>query len=195
MKDVELTQEIVRELLDYDPETGVLTWKERDRKWFKSDGSWKWWNTRYVGKEAGSRVGLRYGYEWKTVCILGKTCYSHRIVWIWMAGKLPSGCVDHINRDATDNRWCNLRVVARAENSLNLSKKKNNTSGVAGVSWDKSRKRWLSLVQYKNKKHNLGRFAEDDFESAVKAVEDFRRKHGFSEGHGKDYAHYYKGVK
>ncbi len=49
---MELTQETVRELLDYDPDTGLLTWKERDVKWFKNEHASKVWNAKYANKEA-----------------------------------------------------------------------------------------------------------------------------------------------
>ena len=47
-----ITQEIIRKLLDYDPETGKLTWRARDRKWFKSDRDCNAWNAKLSGKEA-----------------------------------------------------------------------------------------------------------------------------------------------
>jgi hypothetical protein len=53
---IELNQEVVRELLDYFPETGELIWKRRARKWFVSDGSWKSWNAKNAGKPALSSV-------------------------------------------------------------------------------------------------------------------------------------------
>jgi hypothetical protein len=58
---VELTQAIVRELLDYSPETGALLWCERDRRWFGSDRIWKTWNARFAGQPAGTLSG-DYGY-------------------------------------------------------------------------------------------------------------------------------------
>lgn len=48
----ELTAEIARELLDYDPLSGALTWKKRDRKWFSRSNQWKNWNGRYAGRQA-----------------------------------------------------------------------------------------------------------------------------------------------
>ena len=66
-----LTQEIVRELLDYDPETGTLTWRERDRKWFKSDKSWKIWNSRYANKEAFTSLDHWTVFSW--------CCFSQNI--------------------------------------------------------------------------------------------------------------------
>jgi hypothetical protein len=47
-----LTQTVVRELLAYDPATGTLTWKRRDRRWFSSDRIWRSWNTKHAGKIA-----------------------------------------------------------------------------------------------------------------------------------------------
>jgi hypothetical protein len=50
----QLTQKIVRELLDYNPKTGVLTWRRRHRKWFTSDRICNMWNTKFAGKPAFS---------------------------------------------------------------------------------------------------------------------------------------------
>ena len=51
MKKRKVTYEIVREFLDYYPGTGILIWKYRDRKWFKSNGSWKTWNIYKVRRK------------------------------------------------------------------------------------------------------------------------------------------------
>jgi hypothetical protein len=63
MKPRKLTQAIVRELLDYNPRTGVLKWKRRDRRWFKSDRDWKAWNSlhanRPIVREALINVAMR----------------------------------------------------------------------------------------------------------------------------------------
>lgn len=195
MNKPELTQEIIRELLDYDPETGVMTWKERDGEWFKSDRDCKAWNARWAGREAGSCRATRanYGYARKELVILHTTYLYHRVIWLWMTGEWPKDHIDHINRDATDNRWRNLRLTDACGNNLNKSMYRNNSSGFSGVLWRKDRKRWEAAVRVGGKIHHLGCFVEDDLESAAKAVEDFRREHGFSEDHGKEHAHYYKG--
>ncbi|EKF16891.1 HNH endonuclease, partial [Nitratireductor pacificus pht-3B] len=59
------TVETLRELLVYDPETGILTWKVRPRRHFKTDGAWKGWNARYAGKLAGTpNSSVSIGSEW-----------------------------------------------------------------------------------------------------------------------------------
>ena len=66
--------------------------------------------------------------------------------------------VDHINRNPFDNRACNLRWATLSENAVNSKIWASNTSGVKGVSWDKSRDRFSAIIQYNNQKHFFGFF-------------------------------------
>ena len=81
-----LTQEIVKEFLDYNPETGKLIWKKRDRKWFSSNKSYNTWNSRYADKEGFTSLDNR-GYN--SGRIFDKTYRSHRVIWLWMTGEWP----------------------------------------------------------------------------------------------------------
>lgn len=78
----------------------------------------------------------------------------HRIIMDAPTGKV----VDHINRDPTDNRKINLRLCTQRENGKNLSKKKNNTSGIVGVAWDKARNKWIAKIKVDYKSIHLGRY-------------------------------------
>lgn len=73
--------------------------------------------------------------------------------------------VDHINHDIYDNRKSNLRVVNKSENMMNSNISTRNTSGVKGVSYDKSRNMWKAYIQADGKFYNLGRYT--DFNDAV----------------------------
>ena len=70
----------------------------------------------------------------------------------------PELIVDHINRDKTDNRKCNLRITSNVENNLNTGLHKHNTSGVKGISYDKRNNMFEAYVNKYNKKINLGRY-------------------------------------
>lgn len=74
----------------------------------------------------------------------------------------PKQCVDHINKNKADNRKQNLRICERAENDRNRSLYVTNTSGVAGVYFDKKRKKWVASITYNRKKVYIGRFAEKE---------------------------------
>jgi len=73
--------------------------------------------------------------------------------------------VDHINRNPLDNRKVNLRICTSHENSMNASLSKNNTSGVNGVYWDKSKNKWCAEIKYNYKKIFIGRY--DSLEKAT----------------------------
>lgn len=135
--------ERLRELLAYDPETGVLTWKPRD-------GNTKW-TTRYAGQPAGSLKVNPFGYKHFDVSIDKAIYKAHRVIWKMQTGSDPSGEVDHRNRDASDNKWANLRDVSYQENQLNKNINRNNTSGVSGVSWHKGAQKWMLRLIYKKK--------------------------------------------
>ena len=93
-----------------------------------------------------------------------KKIYAHRIVM--RVGDFEiNNQIDHINGNTLDNRKQNLRVVTSRQNSLNSSTRKDNTSGVTGVCWDKRRRKWLVRIYENGKEINLGYY--DDFDTAV----------------------------
>ena len=163
-----------RELLDYNPETGELTWRRRQASWFATERACKIWNTRYAGKAAFTYISS-HGY--KVGSILGTNYLAHRIAWLIHYGEFPQDEIDHINRNRTDNRIENLRVVTSGKNSTNTGMYKNNTSGVKGVFWHIQNQRWYASIGVGGNMQWLGYF--DDFQSAVRARKNAEVLHGF----------------
>lgn len=123
-----LTQSIVRELLDYDPVSGKLTWKERSAKWFKDigsggqEGNSSRWNGNYAGKETFNYVSKTGYYVGR---ILGKDYKKHRIIWLYEYGFMPK-IIDHIDGNKLNNSLDNLREVSHLDgkNALDVVKEK-----------------------------------------------------------------------
>lgn len=108
----------IRRLLDYDPATGILTWRHRPPELFSVPFKAAAWNARYAGKEAfinehvsGYRKGL----------LFGKTYRAHRVAWAIFYGDWPAPGLDldHANGVKTDNRIANLRLATRSQNRRN----------------------------------------------------------------------------
>ena len=74
--------------------------------------------------------------------------------------------IDHINHNLFDNRKCNLREVTHSQNIMNSSKRSDNTSGVTGVSWCKSKNKWIAYIAMNGKQKYLGAFEKK--EEAIK---------------------------
>lgn len=103
-----------------------------------------------------------------------KKVYAHRIVMD--AGDYDfNNPVDHINGNTLDNRRQNLRIVTVRQNVLNTSIRKDNTSGVTGVCWDKRKQKWLVRIYDNGKEINLGYF--NDFENAVQVRKEAEEKY------------------
>jgi len=174
----ELTQEVLQELLQYDSDTGVFTWRERDVKYFAVETNCKRWNTRYSGKVAGTADARGY----ISIKLFKKIYLSHRLTFLYMTGEFPIEQVDHINQVKGDNRFCNLREVTHHENGKNQSMHKNNTSGTVGVSWHKSANKWVARIKVDGKVIHLGLFT--DKQDAITARELANIKYDFHINHG-----------
>lgn len=119
----------LNECFRYDPETGFVYWKERPRKHFKSDRTWKIWNAKRAFKRAfvtSDGYHLQGGLD-------NVLWLSHRIIWKLVTGGDPVDLIDHKDRNPTNNRFENLRECNHFQNNANHKVKRNNTSGVTGV--------------------------------------------------------------
>ena len=102
-------------------------------------------------------------------------CYKeHRLIWLMFNNDIPK-YLDHINGNRSDNRIENLRPANQNENNQNAKKRKDNTSGVKNVSFDKGRKKWIVRVQINKKTKYLGCY--DDLELAALVAEEARNKY------------------
>jgi hypothetical protein len=154
----ELTAQRLRELLHYDPETGLFTRLVVTCNKVK------------IGDVAGT---LHYtGYF--NIRVLGVIHQAHRLAWLHAHGNWPAGDIDHLNGIRTDNRLCNLRDVVRRVNTENQRKaKRRNIVGLLGVSpW---RNRFMAQIQVRGKKRYLGMF--DTPEEAHAAYLKAKREH------------------
>jgi hypothetical protein len=115
----DITIEYLRKSLDYDPQTGVFTWRKNN---FRPD---------LVGKIAGSAHSAGY----ISIAIHNTKRLAHRLAWFYMTGFMPEHHIDHINGNKKDNSFANLRQVTRFGNLQNMRKAtKANKIGFLGVS-------------------------------------------------------------
>lgn len=131
-----LTKKILKQLINYNPNTGIVTWKYRNRKWFSCDFSYKAWNIKNANKICNSKTKDGYG----RISVLNKIYKLHRIIFLYMTGKFPEFQIDHIDHDKGNNKWNNLREVSNSVNQKNTKISKRNTSGSVGVSFNKREK-------------------------------------------------------
>lgn len=99
------------------------------------------------------------------------TIYLHREI----LNAQPGQIVDHIDGDTLNNRRSNLRLASYSQNGANSTKRRANTSGYKGVTWDKHRKKWMAAIRVNYKRMYLGRF--NTKEEAAKAYNDAAKLH------------------
>jgi hypothetical protein len=150
---------VVRDLFDYDPRSGILSWRHCRT------------NSIKVGQVI-SCVSSN-GYIMVGVSVDGKKYryLAHQIIVAWMLGRWPIANVDHRSRDKTDNRWGNLRECSRSQNAVNSKVRCDNRSGVRGVSWDKERATWRAQICVNGRRRVIGRFATLELARAAYSTE------------------------
>lgn len=151
-----ISQSLLRELFDYDPETGFLTRLI----------------TVTSSAKSGAVAGCLYSGGYLMVAIKKKRYLVHRIIWFYMYGRWPNETIDHVNNVKTDNRWVNLREATYSQNNWNRSIQRRNTSGVTGVYFEKEQQKWRAIINANGRKHCLGSFVtKEEAASARLAAE------------------------
>ena len=171
--------DLLRASLRYDPESGLLFWKERAIDLAGTANEAKRWNNKHAGKEVGSAISVR-GY--KKVRVFGFQYTQHRVIWKIVHGSDPN-YIDHINGDRSDNRLINLRDVSFQENCRNRRKLKRNTSGITGVCWVSRTQSWQAAIVCDGKPKYLGSFKS--IEDAANARATAEMELGYHVNHGK----------
>lgn len=172
---MKISAETVRELIEYDPATGTLSWKLRNRLCFTSDRACSTWNAQNAGKPALTS-GQSNGYLRGSIFKQG--ALAHRVAFAIAYGRWPSE-IDHINGDKSDNRLENLREVTRAENMRNLPRRKK-SGAVMGVSQTPNGKAWVARI---GDSIRLGTFATED--AAIAARREAMAQRGYHPNHGR----------
>lgn len=154
-----LTVKALRELLNYDPKTGVFTYKVKRR-----------YQIHNVGDVAGSVREGRY----LVIKINNFAFYAHRLAWLYINGVWPEEMIDHINGNKLDNRFSNLRLATRSQNASNTSRRRTNSSGYKGVV--KYKNKWKAQITHKQKVHYLGLYdtKEEAHEAYIKAAKSYQ---------------------
>lgn len=146
----DLSSDLIRELLDYDPLLGEFKWK--------------------VAKGRYARIGDTAGHFDNTdgyikLGINGTTYKAHRLAWFYVHGVWPKHEIDHINGVRNDNRIANLREADDGQQARNAARRTDNTSGKRGVCFDDRIGKYLSYIDFKGERTILGKC--DTLEEAV----------------------------
>lgn len=143
---IPLTAERLRELLHYDPETGVFTWRQR----------------RGGAAKEGCRAGARKN-RYRLVYVDGCKIYEHRLAWFYVHGVWPPEHIDHIDGVGTNNSIHNLRPVSRALNLQNQrGAQKGSRSGLLGVDFQVAAQKWRARIQVNGRHIHIGLFASPE---------------------------------
>lgn len=139
-----LTQKRLKELLHYDPLTGIFTRLTRQSS-----------NTK-----VGDIVGYKDNIGYLSARMDDKLYFLHRIAWLYVKGYFPEYQIDHKNGIRDDNRFTNLRHVTNSCNMQNTKKYCTNKSGFPGVHWHKAASKWAARLTINYKESHLGCYEE-----------------------------------
>ena len=159
----DLTAERVRELLSYDPDTGVFRWKIKT-------------NPRVQVGDIAGREGSK-GY--RKISIGNCKYFSHRLAWLHFYGCWPTDQIDHRNGVKADNWIKNLREATNTQNNQNRKGRSDSRAKMIGATWNEKNKNWTSHICASGKRTFLGVFdspekASEAYASAKKLLHTFQ---------------------
>lgn len=137
-----VSHERLLELLSYNPETGLFTWRE----------------SRTNGIRENSLAGSKHNSGYITISVDGVPYQAHRLAWFYIYAEWPIGELDHINRERADNRVSNLRNISKAGNQYNIGLPKHNRSGCLNVFWNAPTGKWKVHMKVLGKNYFGGSF-------------------------------------
>ena len=159
-----VTQERLKELFTYSEETGEFT------------------NRINRGRaRKGNKAGGKMSHGYVRIVVDYEHLLLHRAAWLYTYGNLPK-YIDHIDHNPSNNKLNNLREVTHQENMKNSGVRKNNTSGITGVSWCKITEGWRAIAYKNGKQKYLGSFKDKELAELV--VTEARNKYGYHTNHG-----------
>ncbi len=149
-----MDQQRLKHFLEYDPETGIWTWKVNNGP-----------------VRAGDRAGTLRSNGYRQIRIASKFYFEHRLAFLYMIGRWPDPEGEHRNRKPSDNRWTNLREATRTQNQQNHGETKSKT-GYRGVYLETRTGRFYAQIKVNKKIIGLGTFdtPEEANEVRVKAT-------------------------
>ena len=136
-KQLSLTQERLKEVLEYFPTTGRFRWRVRQGPWGP-------------GREAGTLCPSGY----VSIQIDGVRHSSHRLAWLYVHGEHPTGDIDHDNGNPADNRIVNLEHCPRRKNIWKAVRR--NASPFTGL-YRRGRK-WHARIKVNGRQYYLGAY-------------------------------------
>ena len=169
-----ITQSELKELLHYNPDTGIFTWK------VKRNGS----NGIKPGRIAGCLHDKGHSRRYWRIQIKGKCYYRSRLAWLYVHGLFPEQ-VDHINGCSTDDRIENLAGCTVGQNARNQKLHKTNKTGICGVHYEKKAGKYRARIGVNGYQEDLGLFK--DFFEACCARKSAENIYGYSKNHGKPF--------
>lgn len=146
MNKVALSQARLREILNYDADTGVFTYRVLRGHMMPGDVAGS------INKD---------GYV--TIRVCRRVCLAHRLAWFYVTGAWPVKFIDHKNGVKTDNRLDNLREADEFINQQNIRRAPRNkkSSPLLGARWRKDSHMWRSSITINGKNKSLGMFETD----------------------------------
>jgi hypothetical protein len=156
-----IDHDLIKRLINYDPETGITLWRARAVDMFTDNDRHpaqtvcNQWN----GKHAGQIVGSVNPGGHVEVKLFGKSYKLARVIWLYMTGEWPSLRVNHRNDSLTDNRWENLRLANHTQSGSYKRTYSRTGAGLRGAYPTHRRgnsKPWRASIHIDGKRLHLG---------------------------------------